>query len=173
MVKRVHSLLLSHSLFYWLNTDTIWKWHGLKTGSTRAWYGLNLGSMRAQCDIGVGFLWARHELDSDSTWDVCGLGIGLMQAWCWLDAVLTPAWCWLDRDLCMICHKYIYPNADGQQCIFEILVKTQDNARILVLSGNITHNDTQKFSTRSSLSTPLDAVQAKVRVLPHIGFLSQ
>ena len=167
MVKRVHSLLLSHSLFYWLNTDTIWKWHGLKTGSTRAWYGLNLGSMRAQCDIGVGFLWARHELDSDSTWDWCGLGIGLMCAWHRHDADLT-------RDLCMISHKYIYPIADGQQCIFEILVKTQDNARILVLSGNITHNDTQKFSTRSSLSTPLDAVQAKVRVPPHIlVFLSQ
>ena len=131
-------------------------------GSTRAGYGLNSGSMRAQCEIAVGLSWAQHELDSGS----CGLGIGLMRAWHRHDADLT-------RDLCMICHKYIYPNADGQQCIFEILVKTQDNARILVLSGNITHNDTQKFSTRSSLSIPLDAVQAKVRVPPHIGFLSQ
>ena len=144
----------------------MWTWHGLKVGSTRAGHGLNSGSMRAQCEIAVGFSWAQHELDSCSTWDWCGLGIGLMRAWHRHDVDLT-------KDLCVICHKYIYPNADGQQqCIFENLVKTEDNARILVLSGNITHNDTQKFSTRSSLSIPLDAVQAKVRVPPHWFLIS-
>ena len=165
MVKRVHSLLLSHSFFLSVK-------HRLKAGSTRAWYGLNSGSMR-----GKGSMWYRSGFPVGSTWAWLRLNMGLMWTRYRLDAGLMRAWhrhdADLTRDLCMICHKYIYPNADGQQCIFEILVKTQDNARILVLSGNITHNDTQKFSTRSSLSIPLDAVQAKVRVPPHIGFLSQ